>query len=219
MSARIAPILAASAVLGAAAFALLHGEDTRAETRVIAAPASEPADTATAGLPPGHPPIGGTSATHHGMQGSAQSDEPPALTWTVPAAWRAMPNPNALRVATYRVSADESDPTEVTVSRAGGSTEDNVQRWIAQFDHPAGETRTQRDVGGVSVTVVEVSGTYKGNGMMAPGRAPKVDGWTLVGAIAAPGGTPYFFKMTGPAARVRAARPAFDAMIASLTRP
>ena len=42
--------------------------------------------------------------------------------------------------------------------------------------------------------------------------APMQRAIALVGAIAAPGGTPYFFKMLGPSARVRAARPAFDAM-------
>lgn len=210
MPVRIAPVLVASAVVGAAAFALFHGEDTRAE---IQAPPSEPAASA---LPPGHPPIGSTGAMH-GMHGG--SEEPAALAWTVPVAWRVMPNPNALRVATYRVSADEGDPTEVAVSRAGGSTEANVQRWIGQFDHPAPEIRTARKVGDVDVTLVEVSGTYAGNGMLPQNRAVKQDGWTLVGAIAAPGGMPYFFKMLGPSASVRAARPAFDAMIASLTRP
>jgi len=220
-SRRIAPVLVASAVVGAAALALFHGEDTRAESRAASVPASEPApaDTATSQLPPGHPPVGATAGGAHGIHGTARSEEPPALAWTMPASWRAMPNPNALRVATYRVSSDDGDPTEVTVSRAGGSTEANVQRWISQFDHPAPETRTERKVGDLSVTLVEVSGTYAGNGMLPQNRAVKQDGWTLVGAIAAPGGTPYFFKMTGPAARVHAARPAFDAMIASLTRP
>lgn len=193
-SRRIAPFLVASAVVGAAGLALFRGEDTRAAS-LPAAPAQAPelADTSTAQLPP--------------------------LAWTMPGAWRAMPNPNALRIATYRVSADESDPTEVAVSRAGGSTEANVQRWVAQFDSPGAERRTARKVGDVDVTVVEVTGTYAGNGMLPASRAVKQDGWMLVGAIAAPGGTPYFFKMVGPSARVRAARPAFDAMIASLTRP
>jgi hypothetical protein len=153
------------------------------------------------------------------MMGAGHVEEPPALAWTAPAAWRTSPNPNALRIATYRVSADDGDPTEVTVARAGGSIEANVQRWVAQFDHPGAEKRSERTVGDVSVTTVEVSGTYLGNGMLPADRAVKQDARTLVGAIAAPGGTPYFFKMVGPSARVRAARPAFDAMIASLTRP
>jgi hypothetical protein len=225
-SRRIAPVLVASAVFGAAAFALFHGEDTRAASQPATAPAPapapepEPADMSAAQLPPGHPAIGGTmGGSPHGMPGTVRSDEPPALAWTMPGTWRAMPNPNALRIATYRVSAEEGDPTEVAVSRAGGSTEANVQRWVSQFDDASAEKRTTRKVGDVDVTIVEVSGTYAGNGMLPANRAVKQDGWTLVGAIAAPGGTPYFFKMVGPSGSVRAARRAFDALIASLTRP
>jgi hypothetical protein len=222
-SKRIAPIVAASAVIGAAAFALFHGEDTHAASQAPSASAAapEPVDTSVAQLPPGHPAIGAeaTMRAPHGVAGMPRNDEPPALAWTTPAAWRTMPNPNSLRIATYRVSADENDPTEVTVSRAGGSTDANIQRWMAQFDGPGADRRIERKVGDVDVTVVEVSGTYAGNGMLPANRAVKQDRWTLMGAIAAPGGTPYFFKMIGPSARVRAARPAFDAMIASLTRP
>jgi hypothetical protein len=221
-SKRVAPAFAAAAVGAAAIVALFRGEDTRADPRATASadtPASAPVSVqaTNADLPPGHPPIGSMGASH-GMQGPARGDEPPALAWTAPPGWRAMPNPNALRVATYRVSPDDGDATEVTVSRAGGSTDANIQRWIGQFDGAGAPSRTERRVGDIGVTVVEVSGTYAGNGMMPAGRAPKLDGWSLVGAIAAPGGTPYFFKMTGPTQRVRAARPAFDAMIASIRR-
>ena len=118
-----------------------------------------------------------------------------------------MPNPNGLRIATYRVSAEEGDPTEIAVSRAGGSTDANVQRWVGQFENPSAEKRT---------TIVEVSGTYAGNGMLPADRA--------VSRTAGRSSAPSRHRAASPAssrrsARVRAARSAVDAMIASLTRP
>jgi hypothetical protein len=41
--------------------------------------------------------------------------------------------------------------------------------------------------------------------------------WTLLGAIVETSGSPYFFKMTGPQATVRAAHVAFDRLIESVT--
>jgi hypothetical protein len=55
--------------------------------------------------------------------------------------------------------------------------------------------------------------------MMAGGAATSHPKWALLAAIAETSGTPYFFKLTGPLATVKAARPAFDAMIDSLTVP
>lgn len=218
MAGRIVPVALVCAILGAAAIAFFRapvassegGEDTSREPDT-ARPAAETR------LPPGHPALGAVPPPH-GAAGFAGPDEPAALAWTVPAAWNVAPNPNAFRLATYRVSADPNDPTEVTVSRAGGSADANIRRWIAQFDDAGADTRTDRKVNDVDVIVVQVSGTYTGDGMMPGSNAEPKKGWTLVGAIAAGGGTPYFFKMLGPTARVRAARPAFDAMIASLTR-
>jgi hypothetical protein len=133
------------------------------------------------------------------------------MVWTVPTGWQTSPNPNAMRIATYRPSPD----TELSVARAGGSTEANIHRWIGQFDDAGKDVRTEKTVRGLSVHIVEVSGTYLGSGM--PGAAADSRaGWTLVGAVVDTPGSRYFFKLLGPGDQVGAVRPSFDALLASI---
>jgi hypothetical protein len=140
------------------------------------------------------------------------SHDPPALVWKAPGTWQDAPNPNAMRLATYRVPGG----VEVTVSRAGGETEANIQRWVAQFDDVGHEGRAEKTVHGLHVVTVDIGGTYVGGGTSMGGPAePKAD-WAMVGAIVESRSPSYFFKMTGPAAGVRAARASFDHFLEGL---
>jgi hypothetical protein len=148
-----------------------------------------------------------------------ENQENASLTWTRPPSWREVPNPNPMRVATYRVGpADATDDiSEVSVSRAGGTPEANVQRWLGQFEGTPSSKRSQKRPHGVNVTIVEASGTY-GGGMGMPGMpATPHPNYTLLGAIAeTANGAPYFFKLVGPSAVVNQARESFDALIDSI---
>jgi hypothetical protein len=103
----------------------------------------------------------------------------------------------------------------MAVSQAGGAVDANVDRWISQFGPDAKKNAkvTTKKVSGLDVTIVEVEGTFGGG--MAPGQGAK-DGWALLGAIVATPGMPHFFKLTGPAKTVKAARPELDELVASL---
>jgi hypothetical protein len=161
-------------------------------------------------LPPNHPPIGGGGAPHGAMP-SAHADAP-ALTWKVPEGWQEAPSASAMRLATYRVPGG----VEVSVSRAGGATEANIQRWVGQFDNVGREVHAEKTVRGIRVVTVDVKGTYVGGGM-SPGTTaePHAD-WAMLGAVLETRSPPYFFKMTGPAAAVRAAQGAFDRLVDSI---
>jgi hypothetical protein len=166
-------------------------------------------------LPAGHPPIG--SATEVGETADPDPDDSTSLEWTAPPRWHVAPNTNRMRLATYRVPRATGDAAdaELSIAMAGGSVDANADRWIGQFD-PEGRSsakRSVRKVGSLDVLVVEVQGSYSG-GMAA--EAPVQPGWALLGAIVPMPGMPYFFKLTGPAKSVAAARGEFDAMIASL---
>jgi hypothetical protein len=105
----------------------------------------------------------------------------------------------------------------MSVSTAGGSVDANVQRWAGQFEQKPGDEakRTQRTIGDLKVTVVEVKGTFK-SGMPGMGPATSKEKWALLGAIVeTPGGTPWFFKLTGPEKTVTAARADFDKLVDS----
>ena len=162
-------------------------------------------------LPPNHPPIGGATSPHGSLPSAAS--EAPALVWKMPVAWQEAPSPNAMRLATYRVPGG----AEVSVSRAGGEKEANIQRWIEQFD----------DVGHAGTRGEDCARSSRRHGRHrrdlrrwwdghgGPGRgAPWLGAWWVRSSRAA--GPPYFFKMTGPAAGVRSSRPAFDLLIDSI---
>jgi hypothetical protein len=168
-------------------------------------------------LPAGHPPVDPKQPAGP-IEAPAAADEDTPLRWTAPARWQVMPNPSNMRLATYRVPRAPGDAADgdLSVTRAGGSAEANIERWIGQFDESARQTarRTTRKVGSLDVSIVEIQGTYTA-GMGAGGSAQT--GWALLGAIVLTPGTPHFFKLTGPAKSVLAARTEFDALIGSLT--
>lgn len=171
-------------------------------------------------LPPNHPPIGagmGTvgdqgagGAPGGGMPGGGDV-EPAALAWKAPADWKVLPNASSMRLATYGVG----DGAELTVVRAGGTTEANIERWAGQFDGSARTARTEKTVHGLKVTVVHISGTFVGGGGM-PGASGDHAGWTMLAAIVEAPGTPYFFKLLGPSETVDRARGAFNRFIDGL---
>lgn len=231
VNAKIVPIALLVAVVGAGGYAVFRSDSPPEQVHPLPAADLAPAvsDDPHAGmnnphagmdqgqsLPPNHPPIGGNSA---GGAMPPSSDEPPALAWKKPASWNEAPNPNTMRVATYRVPhvGSDTEDADVSVTRAGGGTEANITRWLGQFDKAGQETRTVKKVHGMTVTTVEVAGTYEGGGMMMGAQPASKPGWMLVGAIVETPGAPYFFKMTGPAATVKSARSAFDAMIDGAT--
>lgn len=217
---RFAPHVLLGSVLGAAALAVYLGDRAPAASAQVAAappppitkPATEPHTTT---LPPNHPMIGPGGAPIASVRPPA--DERPAMAWKVPDGWKVAPNPNAMRIATYRVPAvaGDTDEAEVTISRAGGTTDANIERWLGQFDDAGKDTRVERTVRGMKVTIVDVIGTYGGG--MAPGASPPHRQWALLGAIVETPGTPYFIKMIGPAKTVRAARAALEKLVDGIT--
>jgi hypothetical protein len=138
------------------------------------------------------------------------------VTWSAPAKWATMPNASAMRKATYKIprAGDDKEDGEISVIAASGGVDANVQRWAGQFGgaKPKTETRTPN---GLKVTIVEMHGTYAGGmpGMGGSG-APK-DHYMLLGAIVDQGDTQWFFKGTGPEKTMTAAKPDFDAFVAS----
>ena len=100
--------------------------------------------------------------------------------------------------------------------------EANIERWLAQMQQPDGRpskplaTRESRTVNGLSVSLVDVSGTYVAE--TAPGSAERHNSPNFrlrAGVVQTPGG-PYFIKLTGPAKTVAAQSQAFDRFVASL---
>ena len=226
MSNRLSPVALRAAVLVAGGYALFRSDSPAPKAEAPFPPATEPAPAiepdphaSPGALPPNHPPVSGSTS---GASAPAASADRPAITWKAPITWSTATNPSTMRIATYKVphAAGDAEDAEVSVIRAGGTTDANIARWVGQFEDAGKDTRTTKTVRGIKITVVEVSGTYAGGGPMmgaattAPSGHPK---WSLLGAVVETPDMPYFFKMTGPTATVRSARPAFDALLESIT--
>ena len=97
----------------------------------------------------------------------------------------------------------------------------NAQRWAGQFKTADGQpalptmkTATVH-VGDIEVLTVELGGTYDGGMTMTDAPATPKPNYMLLGAIAEGPDAYWFFKLTGPAATVRAQRANFDALVSS----
>src|SRR5262245_23247497 len=192
------------------------------------APSAAPAPGAVdpnAPLPPGHPPVSGASANSLPPVPEGAGSGESALAWTAPADWVSETPSSPMRRAQYRVPGKAGDGECVVFyfgPGQGGDPMANAERWAGQFTLPDGKPATgamktsKMDVGGLSVTVVEVAGTYSGGMTMGTQPATPKPGYRLLGAVAPGPDANWFFKLTGPDATVVEQRAAFESMVKSL---
>ncbi|HOL96008.1 MAG TPA: hypothetical protein PLH79_16785 [bacterium] len=197
--------------------------------------AATPASVSQAGLPAGHPPLGGASLPGQNIPGltSALSPGPApepvvegttvtaaSLVFTIDPAWKIEPPKSSMRAAQFRVPAKEgaSGDGELAIFQGiGGSAEDNIQRWIAQMANPEGEPVIEtKQVGPLSVQLLDVTGSFTDT-MMGGGTGQPLTGYRMLAAVVEghPMG-PWHFKLIGPKETLEQAKPAFEALIASL---
>lgn len=124
----------------------------------------------------------------------------------------------------FAVQAAEGDekPGRVTVMGAGGSIEDNIDRWIGQFSQPDGGSSKdaakldKKAVAGQQVHLVDISGTFDDRPPFAGGGVKRPNYRMLAAIIETKQLGKYFVKFYGPAKTVAENKEAFDKMIASL---
>jgi len=145
---------------------------------------------------------------------------PLAVTWEDPPGWTRLPPSNPMRKATYKIphAAGEGElavfyfgPSE------GGGIDANIERWTKQFSGVKSDAlrRSERTANGLKQTTIEIDkGTFS-SGMPGQATQPKDDYALLGGIVQAPSGA-YFFKLTGPAATVKAAKPVFYKLLDSV---
>lgn len=186
------------------------------KTAGTAAPTGAPSLVGPGNLPQGHPPTspgGPAGATPPGPSGGPSGQS--SLAWEAPAGWETVDHPSSMRMATYRIKGvDGAEDAEMSVMQVGGSLDANIQRWEGQYKDHKGETqRETKKVGGFDVTTVLIQGTLQGGGMPGmPSTDEKTDQAMLAAVVMTPD-QPHFFKMTGPAKTVLAARGDFDTMV------
>lgn len=148
------------------------------------------------------------------------------VEWTAPAQWK---NQGAapMRAATYKVppAAGDQGMAECVVyffgQGEGGPVDANIERWNGQFQTAGGRMAAaqvrKREIHGLPVTTIDVSGAYTGmGGPLAPSGA--VPGYRLLGAIIENPGGNLFVKFTGPARTVAANQPGFEKLLQSFQK-
>ena len=144
------------------------------------------------------------------------------VKWSAPAAWR-LQAARPMRVATYEIpAAPGSELGECGVFHfgkgQGGSVEDNLARWVAQFEPAAPPKKALRTVNGLRIHTVDVSGTYLASGGPMMQSQAKKPGYRLLGAIVEGPQGLVFFKCTGPAATIGKAQADFESLVGSLAK-
>jgi hypothetical protein len=198
----------------AAAFAAAVGCNKAPEP-----PAAESSPSATP------PPAAKPASPEPAPQPAASALPPVEITWVDPPGLRRVPPKSPMRKASFEVphAKEDKEDGELAVfyfgPGQGGSIDANVDRWVKQFSGVAtGDVkRADREANGLRQHTVEIQhGTFDAGQMsMGPATGPKKD-YALLGAIVeAPSGA-YFFKMTGPAHTVAAARDPFYKLLDSI---
>ncbi|HEY6951823.1 MAG TPA: hypothetical protein VI758_05415 [Bacteroidota bacterium] len=155
--------------------------------------------------------------------GAANVTTVAGVHWTVPQGWEAQ-GERPMRAATYTVPSPKEGikAGECGVfyfgNGQGGTVEDNLNRWISQFERGGKHEFSSRQVNGMKVTTITISGSYlspAGPNMESQG---KEDNYRLLGAIVeAPQGL-VFFKFVGPAETVQTHQPDFDGLVNSIAK-
>jgi hypothetical protein len=188
------------------------------------------------GVPGGHPPVD-TSGGHGGVV--PQKTPPRTLeklpggrlalgpfSLAPPAGWTEQAITSSMRAAQFAIPGD-AGPAELVVTYFGvdgaGSVEDNVDRWLGQFQQAGGKSSRdvakieQIKVAGHAATLVLVAGRYVTTTM--PGGGDPIDrpDQALIAAIVESPRGPYYWKLVGPKRTVDAQAPRVRAMFASMT--
>ena len=144
-----------------------------------------------------------------------------------PSGWTSAPKP--MRTANYVIPAAAGDQRDGEMAvfyfgpGQGGGVDANVRRWLGQFVQPDGSPvtpdsaeRSETQVSGMQVTLLDVSGTYLFKPFPMAPRATPLEGYRMLAAIVQGPDAPIFFKLTAPAKTAAGAEAEFRRIIQSL---
>ena len=183
-------------------------------------------DQSASGLAVGHGSGGAASAPGTVPMQSSAGTPASDIKWTAPSRWQTGPE-KPMRSATYLIpaAAGDSEGGECAVFVGiGGGVDANIKRWIGQFEQPDGgsseakATQKKETINGLTVTMVDLTGTFAGGGMAMGAPSVKKTGYRLLGAIIESPGGNVFFKVTGPAKTMAAAQSEFQALVKSVKK-
>src|SRR5262249_39873259 len=148
------------------------------------------------------------------------------LAFTTPDGWKSTPPASSMRVAEFtlpRAAGDSEDAVLIVYyfGGSGGSVDANMQSWIGQKQQADGQpasavaTKESRKVNGLTVSLVDVSGTYTAE--MSPGSTAHLNKprFRMRAGVVETSNGPYFIKLTGPQQTVAKWDAAFNRFVSS----
>jgi len=159
-------------------------------------------------------------ATALSAETRAESVKVEAFTFAVPEGWKSVTPSSPMRKAQLEI-ARGPEKAEVTFfhfgADQGGTAEDNVARWYAQFPGSEKNRITEHvQIGSVKVTFAMTEGTFSSG--MPGGPTTPMEGYALCGAILESAAGNVFIKMTGPNAVVKASIESFKKMVTAAAK-
>ncbi|MBT4497304.1 MAG: hypothetical protein HOC74_06260 [Gemmatimonadetes bacterium] len=166
-------------------------------------------------LPAGHPQVG--EGGRHSLKG---------VSAILPEGWQQSPPSSSMRVAEYLLPGEAYKAADAGLAvfyfgrNQGGGLEANIERWYGQFSQPDGgstkerSSRSEREVNGMPVTLVDIKGTFNSGGM--GGGQGAQEGYRMLGGIVQSPAGSFFFKLTGPEATVEGWAASFDQYLDSI---
>ena len=222
------PRMFAAVACAAASFAVAScSKDDTSQGESTAAPrAAEQQVAGDDAAPSGHPAqMGSPHSGYGGAEVSVKVDGDVAdfgvFRATVPEGWAYSEPSSQMRVAEFALSGSEGgEDAELVVFYMGeggaGGVQANLQRWIGQFESDAEPEVAEREVAGMAVTTVDVSGRYVAP--VTPGAAEMHDepNYRMIASIVETPRGPFYFRMLGDADTLAAHAEGAEAMISSI---
>jgi len=147
------------------------------------------------------------------------------LSGTTPADWKKEKPANLLRTYQFKLPGGEMPEAEVAVFNEGNPMpEKNYPRWKGQFVPPEGKTTddisktTKWDVKGATVTVLELTGTWKYKERPQDPKSKEVllEDYKVIWVIVAEKDEAHHIRLSGPAAVVETHRKGFEGWVKGL---
>jgi len=174
-------------------------------------------------LPEGHPQ---TEAPPQMVEGGRHSLK--GVSAIMPEGWRQSTPSSSMRVAEYVLPGEGYKAVDAGLAvfyfgrNQGGGLEANIERWYGQFTQPDGgstkerASRSEKEVNGMPVTLVDIRGTFNSGGMGMGGGQKAQEGYRMLGAIVQSPAGSFFFKLTGPENTVEGWAASFDQYLESI---
>lgn len=156
-------------------------------------------------------------AGHPGGMPTAPTDS--QLDYELPANWNRTQPDSPMRLDQAVIPGEAGDG-ELAVfffgPGGGGSVEANLQRWVGQMSTSQEPTRETFEANGLQVTWIDATGTVNPSSTGMGPSEPQPNSRMFAAVVEGEGG-PWFFKATGPAETMNAARDAFVEMLQNLS--